>query len=351
LRRKVVDLPGEKLLIKMWETLTEKSIGSLLSPWHEVRKGQARIEVRRQELLMLAQAKIDAADIRAGRKRLHHDGSLRLVGNDRKALDSSATAAASVRIEPKINLQSLAEVSVSIEAAEVIRSEINVSKAVIFAEECLANDPQIPPERTVDEDWLFTWRGYAGKVSAEDLQRLWGNILAGEIKSPGNYSLRTLEFLKGLSTIEAELIAKLAPFVIESIIVRSQKQHLEEQGVSFDMLLKLQELGIVSGAEAIGLTMSYKALTPEKFLRAFRSNGKALIIEHEDPNKVLTIEVYMLTMIGAQLLSLGSFEPNIQYLRLVGREVAAKGFTASLADWVQVSENQGRYRNAESIPS
>lgn len=45
-----MDFPGEKLAIKMWETLFEKGIGSLLTPWQELREGRARNEVRRNEM-------------------------------------------------------------------------------------------------------------------------------------------------------------------------------------------------------------------------------------------------------------------------------------------------------------
>ncbi len=43
-----MDLPGEKLLIKMWETLVERGIGGLLTPWQTIREGRAMNEVRRQ---------------------------------------------------------------------------------------------------------------------------------------------------------------------------------------------------------------------------------------------------------------------------------------------------------------
>ena len=59
-----MELPGE-LLIKLWETLAERGIGSLLLPWNLKREGRARNELRREELLMLAQAESDVADIRA----------------------------------------------------------------------------------------------------------------------------------------------------------------------------------------------------------------------------------------------------------------------------------------------
>ncbi|MEW6673943.1 MAG: hypothetical protein AB1427_19795 [Thermodesulfobacteriota bacterium] len=55
-----MEWPGEQLLIKMWETHSEKGIGSLLRPWQIKREGFAHIELRRAELIALAQAEKDA---------------------------------------------------------------------------------------------------------------------------------------------------------------------------------------------------------------------------------------------------------------------------------------------------
>lgn len=342
-----MDFPGEKLVIKLWETLAEKGVGSLLSPWQIGREGKVRNNLRREELLILAQAEVDTADIRAGRKSLERDGSLRLT--NRLPADGTTEPYTSGRIEPTISFQSLVEVSARNSATEESRREINASKAIIYAEETLSNDPQIPPERPIDDDWLFAWRDYAGAVSTEDLQLLWGKVLAGEVKSPGSYSLRTLEFLRGLSKDEAEHISSLASFVIEGRIVRSLEPFLNEHGVTFDLLLAMQELGLLSGVQAIGLNTQYKTLVSERFIRALRSNGKVLIVENDDPSKVLTLDVYPLTGVGNQLLGLGSFSANIDYLRLVGKEITKQGFTVQLGDWVQTTENEGRYFKAEKL--
>ena len=56
--------PGEKLAIKIWETITEKGIGGLLSPWQIKREGRARAEVRRQELLLEQQARQELDKLR-----------------------------------------------------------------------------------------------------------------------------------------------------------------------------------------------------------------------------------------------------------------------------------------------
>jgi len=343
-----LDFPGEKLVIKLWETLAEKGIGSLLTPWQTIREGRARNEVRRQELLMLAQAEKDAAEVRAGRKQLRSDGTLMLSASI-EPNSNAATAGLEHRIEPTLGLPEALRTAATTSAVNKARTEINSAKAVLYAEEQLATDPQTPPDREVDEDWLFAWRDYAGRVSAEDLQRLWGSVLAGEVKSPGKYSIRTLEFLKTLSKPEAEVISKLARYAIDGRIARAQKQFLDEKGLSFGLLLRMQEMGIVSGVEAVGLNTQYKTVVEGKFARPLLSNGKALIVEHDDPTKILQLEVYLLTEVGTQILGLGSFEPDLDYLRLVGKQIAGQGFTVQLCDWLQVSENQGQYFNAERI--
>lgn len=78
-----MDFPGEKLVIKMWQSFADNGIGSLLKPWQIKREGLARNEVRRDELLMLAQTKRVAADVSAGITQFSSDGTLRLAPRNR----------------------------------------------------------------------------------------------------------------------------------------------------------------------------------------------------------------------------------------------------------------------------
>jgi hypothetical protein len=183
-----MDYPGEKLLVKMWETLVQNGIGSLLTPWHVKRVGKARNEVRHHELLMLAQAERDVADIRSGRTKLLVDECAPMLP---MAAERAQNTLPDGRIEPWIDFDSLAQTSTKNGAAAAAQREINVSKAVLSAERELEKDSGPIPEKSVDQDWLSNWRDSAEKVSSEELQQLWGKILAGEVKSPGRYSLRT----------------------------------------------------------------------------------------------------------------------------------------------------------------
>jgi hypothetical protein len=119
--------------------------------------------------------------------------------------------------------------------------------------------------------------------------------------------------------------------------------------MSFAKLLEMQELGLLSGVESGHLAKMYVSVDPNKFLLPLRSHGKTLIVENADVTKSLDLETYFLTEVGEQLLGLGSFEPDVEYLRLIGKQIVGKGFAVQLADWKQVSEKGGQYFNAEKI--
>ena len=335
-----MEFPGEKLLIRLWETIAEKGIGGWLRPWQNQREGQSRIDVQREALLVFAQTERDIKDIRSGRKILSSDGQL-------------------LELPEQANPLALREDSASRDAvssvqrnrmAREMRGEVNVSKALLSAEAILEDDPQTPPERKVDDDWLYRWRDAASTVSSEELQTLWGRALAGEIKSPGSYSLRTLEFLKNLSHKEALQIAKVSPFVIgDTVIFRGNKQLLDSEGITFSFLLDLQHLGVVSGVESSGIERTFKPLATEKFERVLVSYNRVLVVTHEDMSKKLKLKIYKLTSLGQQILKLGSFEAHDVYLRSAGQAICSQGFKVHIARWEQVTETTGRYFEPQEL--
>jgi hypothetical protein len=92
-----MEFPGEKLVLKMWETIAEKRIGSALKSWHEKRLGLAKNKGRRYEILMLAEAEKLAEDIRSGKVNLAD-----------KRLEYKAEA--KERIEPIIKTEQLSKI-------------------------------------------------------------------------------------------------------------------------------------------------------------------------------------------------------------------------------------------------
>ena len=62
------------------------------------------------------------------------------------------------------------------------------------------------------------------------------------------------------------------------------------------------------------------------------------MVHHEDPNKEVKLEIYILTSLGKQVLSLGQFQPNEKYLRAVGEEIKTQGMTVSIGSYKRLSE-------------
>ncbi len=333
-----MDLPGEKLVIRLWDTV-EKTIVGLLRPWQIRRVGQAQITVRRTERLDLAQLEQDIKEVQSGRKVLTDEGQLVEAENlpDIKSLHE------------ELDLAALVSAAQKNQVIREIRSEVNIGKALLNAEAELQNDSQEPPDRCVEEDWLFRWRDSASQVSSKELQALWGRVLAGEVKSPGTFSFRTLEFLRSLSTEEAEWITKLAPFVVESdFVFKGCRSLLESEGITLRFLLDLCDLGIVN-SNLQNLQKPMPSVTSSKFELGLVAYGRVLVITHEDPNKKITLKVYRLTSLGREILKLGAFKPNEPYIRKLGQAIRDQGFKVTLARYQQITENEGRYLDAEEL--
>ena len=305
------------------------------------REGRARVDIRREELLVLAQTERDVEDIRSGRKTLAADN--RIV-EPREQDDSLARRYDS---DFRVAAASLYRNQI----AREMRGEVNVSKALLKAEEDLEDCPQEPPPgRNVDDDWLFRWRDAASLVSAYELQTLWGRVLSGEIKSPGSCSFRTLEFLKNMSREEALQIANLSSFVIDNDFISCKdKKLLESFGITFERLHYLQDLGVISGVGALDIGQSSRSRVPDRFDRAFISHDRVLVVTHEDGEKKVKFDICPLTSLGKQVLKIGSFNSNKDYLRSVGLYIRSQGFKVIMARWKQLTETQGQYFDGEEL--
>ena len=331
---RAVEAPGEKLLVRLWETI-EKGISGLLNPWQMRRTGRARIDVLREERLALAQAERDIEQVRSGRKRFTADFQLvEDPPDDETTAGQDATSRALVATARRNLL------------LEQMRSEVNVRRALLHAEAELEGDAQAPPDRTVDDDWLFRWRNSASKVSSEKLQTLWGRVLAGEVKSPGSFSLRVMEFLKTLSQEEARWIEKLAPFVIDGSFVFSGSQDLlESEGISFVHLVELQDLGIITQASK-GLRTS---IPIPKSGRGLLSHNRVLVVTPKAEKANLGLDAYRLTSLGSQVLRLGSFTAHETYFRSVGKEIKRQGFKVVMARYVYETDSEMQYSEPEEL--
>ncbi|MBL0238096.1 MAG: DUF2806 domain-containing protein [Saprospiraceae bacterium] len=148
------------------------------------------------------------------------------------------------------------------------KKQLNLENITSIAAEELKNEEEVVNE-PMDENWKTRFFNIAEDVSNEEMQAIWGKILAGEITKPKSYSLRTLDLLKNLSKEEAECFIKFGQFAILSygvsflINFKGEKLLEEKYKLNFGERLLLEELGLLT-ANDLGLKyQQLKKLLPK----------------------------------------------------------------------------------------
>lgn len=332
----MADYPGEKVLIRLVD-LVEKSVGGYLSPRQIRRVAGANADARRYERLLLEQTERDIAEMRAGRKGFDGSGNLVAVEAPPPLLLEAPGAEGATAAEARAEfVEGFAEAARDTAEADGLQRAVNLKRIVLFAEEEAEKiDGQTdapgpaggsPPE--VDPDWFWRWRTGAQEVSREEMQRLWASLLAGEVARPGTYSLHTVDFLSRLSKADADLIARVAPFIISDRIIRLGDDFFASKGIRFDDFLYLEDIGIINGTAGtlIG-SFGGSHFNDRAFANLF-GNGVVLLCdmgEAAGSPVQLKLDVMTITKIGREILSLASFAADEDYLRAVADMAIEKG--------------------------
>lgn len=333
--------PGEQLLAKLWESLADKGVGSLLKPGQMRREGLVALELKRAEMLSLAQTKKDIEDIESGRRTISE-----LSMGLGLAKEAQLKPLSFERREPVLNIVEALDHGQANAISDAVRRDINTSGSIIYAEEALCNDPDPSPDAKVNDDWLYRWRDYTGEVSDADLQKIWGRLLAGEVKAPGTYSLRTLDFLRNLSHSEASLIANVSTIVTGGFIWRPDDNSYP---ISFNEMLGLQEMGVLIGVDSVGLNYTVtKNIEPDgSWVSVLPSHDKCIVIRGsaDTRKEKLQVNVISVSRMGLQILGLGDFKADPLYLKKFGRYILSLGVKVSIATQAKAEQGYVRWFN------
>ena len=171
-----------------------------------------------------------------------------------------------------------------------------------------------PTLTNLDDDWLNDFAQCAENASTERMRKLFGRVLAGEIRQPGTYSLFTLDFLSKLSASDEAMIVSIAPFVVGRSIPLTKTV---ESAITFDTMLRLVDIGILTAA-SVGrqfnrLQMKFALLAINKTMGKFTNTEKAsnrTIVFAASTNVTVSYDCVILTRVALEILALYSSEPD-----------------------------------------
>lgn len=333
------NLPGEELARKIWTTVVDKGVGGLLGPWQRRRLGQADRDNMRADVLAAAQAERDAKDVLAGRKTFTSKNELIDIDLDRPALSIDGHSDVTPYASPDDVLKYVED---DRKGRALLRAA-NLAQIILKAEDAASQtrDDETVSDQEVDDTWFARWRDGAEDVSTEELQELWAKVLAGEVKQPGSFSLHTVDFLRRLSKEDAEDLQRVAPFVINNWIYNHSDEQWNDFGLGFTDLLALVEVGILSS----NLHVTLRSATTGRFVAPFTANGKVIVFVGDDEKAIFDFGAYVLTRVGREVLSLGTFQPNVEYLKMIAAAAAKKGLQTKYGDRVDYSMGTFRLEN------
>ena len=194
--------------------------------------------------------------------------------------------------------------------ADAIRQEKNIENVLDAAASELKNADNVS-DLPVDEDWIARLFSIIKEINNEGLQYVWGKILAGEITTPGSFSMRTLETVRNLSQKEAETFQKVLPLVMCSgglYFITANEDLLKQYDLFFSDILLLEECGLVN----MSLTNNPKVSTTENSL--MYSDTTLIRFVGYTPERVqITYGVHKLSCAGKELYSILSHNSDKSY--------------------------------------
>ena len=192
-----------------------------------------------------------------------------------------------------------------------MKKQQNMDAIVANAAEELQGKEKVS-ETPVDEDWSTRFRNIAKDVSSEEMQFIWGKVLASEVENPGSFSLRTLETIRNLSKAEAATFQKIIPFIIQmnrEYFFTSDKEIMEKYGIAYVDIMVLDECGLV---ELSGV--SYNPMMKEGDIRELVTDERVAIIRGTSDTSVkVTFYAYALTNAGRELYRILAHLSNNDY--------------------------------------
>lgn len=218
--------------------------------------------------------------------------------------------------------------------SQVNREAVAVGTAKLLADESTSTATGASQEQftDIDDDWFNNFERYAEIASTERMQDLWSRVLAGEIRRPGSYSIRTLRCLSEMSQADAMTFAELSRNCIAGFIATSL--FVKPRG-DITPILELEAAGVINGSSG-------------DLIRNFSFNDGSIAIRDGDyvlqisgpPGGQVQVPAYLLTPVGQELMTVISSPDRLEDLRRIGNALRPHGvLSAQIRRFM--SENNG----------
>ena len=220
------------------------------------------------------------------------------------------------------------------------KKQLNIENVTAFAAEELRNEPPITDE-PLDEDWTTRFFRFIEDVSNEEMQALWGKILAGEIKQPKSYSLRTLELIRNLCQNDADVFMKVAKFAIKSdksyyLYKGNNEDKLKSEfDINYKDMALLTEIGLIQPGTFVHQQFLQQPTDSERILIA---GNVILFIKIKANTPTIMMPVNVFSNAGNELMKLINPAPPMNYLSYLANSIKNENVEVQYANVLSIDE-------------
>ena len=326
----VNDLAGLSAPITRLIEVVSNGVGAVLGPTMIRRKAKAQAE----QIRLIAGA-VETAGNNSSVPVTFNDGTLQIT---------NAGIQVGMQSDGAIDERVLARV----EHQERKRQQ-NLERITAIAADELSGTTEVP-DQSPDDDWVARFFSGSQDISSEQMQKLWGKVLAGEIRKPGQFSLRTLDFLRNLSIAEAKFFELLAPFAMrvgkvgDAFVAMHNPEVLKKSGVTDGLFLRAANAGV---------------LFPNQIFQTLGSDGsKPILLQNRGlcllcslkEGKRVSIPIWGFTPAAAEIMcDLVSAQPNDEYVKSLAASLMIQGVDVSLGNIVSVNPSQVQVKDLKKL--
>lgn len=231
-----------------------------------------------------------------------------------------------------------ARVAVKKYGQKIVREQVNLDKVSEIAANQIHQDTihaELKPDETteippINEDWLNTFEKEASQKSTEEMQLLFGRILAGEIQRPSSFSIKTVKLLGELDIVAATLFRHLCSLCVSlkvgstyfdarvpSLGGNAASNALQNYGLGFGQLNILHEYGLI--IPDYNSYFDYQMCIANEnnqvnFVFSHQNHDYGLLSSAERPkDQALNLSGVALSKSGVELLRIVDIEPSGDY--------------------------------------
>jgi hypothetical protein len=195
----------------------------------------------------------------------------------------------------------------------------NLGKCLSKAYEHLSEkDNEEISDEQISETFFNKWMNYGKEVSEEELQDLWGNILAQEITKPSSINYLVLNTFSLMSKQHLVNFTNLSKYILNNnlFVVTGEplKPKFNFSDLTLEDLDELVDFGLIESLNGVnGLNTSSAPLTlhNKEYQWIRRDSNQPYLICFESPNKI-RLQLFKLTGVGQKLLKIAEQNMSLE---------------------------------------